>query len=127
MDIIIEQEIALHEIWFNNNVLVVKRFLHPEFREVDESGRSFNFNQIASLTNNEKRSEDSVHSQDYECINLETNTILLLYKSALLKPSGEYYSFAKRSSIWVKLEKKWQMKYHQGTHCEAFSIHIQQQ
>ena len=124
MDIIIEQEIALHEIWFKNNILVVKRLLHPEFREVEESGRSFNFNQIASLTDNEKRSQDRVHSQDYECINLDTNTILLLYKSALLKPSGEYCSFAKRSSVWVKLDSKWQMKYHQGTHCEVFEINI---
>ena len=124
MDIIIEQEIELHQIWFRNNKSVVKRLLHPEFREVEESGRSFNFNEIFSLTDNEKRSEDRVHSQDYECINLESNTILLLYKSALLKPSGEYCSFTKRSSIWVKSDSQWKMKYHQGTSCEAFKINI---
>ena len=40
MDIIIEQEIELHQIWFRNNKSVVKRLLHPEFREVEESGLS---------------------------------------------------------------------------------------
>jgi hypothetical protein len=124
MDIIIEQEIELHQIWFRNNKSIVERLLHPEFREVEESGRSYNFNEIVSLTDNEKRSEDRVHSQDYECINLETNTVLLLYKSALLKPSGEYFAFAKRSSIWVKSDNQWQMKYHQGTHCDVFKINI---
>lgn len=122
MNIIIEQEIELHQIWFRNNHSIVKRLLHPEFSEVAESGRSYHFNEIVSLTDNEKHSEDSVHSQDYECINLETNTILLLYKSALLKPSGEYCCFAKRSSIWVKSDSQWLMKYHQGTHCDAFKI-----
>ncbi|WP_022942392.1 DUF4440 domain-containing protein [Psychromonas hadalis] len=124
MDIIIKQEIDLHQIWFRNNKSVVKRLLHPEFREVEESGRSYNFNEIVSLTDNEKHSEDRVHSQDYECINLEKNVILLLYKSALLKPSGEYGSFTKRSSIWVKSDSQWQMKYHQGTSCKAFKINI---
>lgn len=122
MDIIIEQEIALHQVWFNTNKSVVERLLHPEFREVEESGRSYNFYEITAFMGNEKRSADIVHSQDYECINLDSNTILLLYKSALLKPTGEYSSFAKRSSIWVKSGSLWQMKYHQGTHCQAFEI-----
>ncbi|MFT6908418.1 MAG: hypothetical protein ACJAS1_005119 [Oleiphilaceae bacterium] len=124
MDIIIEQEIALHQVWFRTNRSVVERLLHPEFREVEESGRSYNFNEIASFMDNQKRSEDSVHSQDYECINLENNTILLLYKSVVVKPTGEYYSFAKRSSIWVKSDSLWQMKYHQGTYCDPFEIKI---
>ena len=122
MQIIIEQEIALHQVWFITNKSVVERLLHSEFKEVDESGRSHNFNEIVSFMDDEKHSEDRVHSQDYECINLESNTILLLYKSALLKPTGEYSSFAKRSSLWVQSDNLWQMKYHQGTYCEAFEI-----
>ncbi|MCG6201649.1 DUF4440 domain-containing protein [Psychromonas antarctica] len=122
MDIIIEQEMALHQVWFRTNKSVVERLLHPEFREVEESGRSYNFHEIVSFMESEKHSEDRVHSQDYELINLESSSILLLYKSALLKPTGEYSSFAKRSSIWVKSDGRWQMKYHQGTNCEAFEI-----
>jgi hypothetical protein len=124
MDIIIEQEIALHKVWFTTNKTVIEHLLHPEFREVSESGRSHNFNEIVSLMDNEKHCANRVHSQDYEFINLESNTILLLYKSALLNPTGEFSSFAKRSSIWVKSNGKWQMKYHQGTNCEAFEINI---
>jgi len=122
MDILIEQEIALHQVWFNTDKSVVERLLHPDFREVEESGRSFQFNEIISFMDDEKHSEDSIHAQDYEFIQLESNSIILLYKSALLKSTGEYSGFAKRSSIWVKSNNCWQMKYHQGTECEVFEI-----
>jgi hypothetical protein len=124
MDIIIKQEIALHQVWFSTNKSDVERLLHPEFREVEESGRSFNFDEIVSSMDNAKHSEERVHSQDYELINLSSNTALLLYKSALLKPTGEYSCFVKRSSIWVKSDGQWQMKYHQGTNCGPFEINI---
>jgi hypothetical protein len=122
MDILIEQEIALHQVWFNSNKAVVERFLHPEFREVDESGRSVSFNEIIAFMDNNKQSENSIHAQDYEFTTLESNSILLLYKSALLKPTGEVSGFAKRVSVWVKTDNLWQMKYHQGTVCDPFVI-----
>jgi len=124
MDIIIEQEMALHQVWFRTNKSVVERLLHPEFKEVEESGQSHSFKEILAYMDSEKHSQDNIHSQDYEIINLESTSILLLYKSALLKPTGEYSRFAKRSSIWVKSNGQWQMKYHQGTHCEAFDIKL---
>ena len=122
MNIIIEQEKALHQVWFSSDKTVVKRLLHSEFSEVDEFGRSHFFSEILAHMDNAKHSEDKLHSQDFELINLQSRTMLLLYKSALLKPTGEYCSYAKRSSIWVESGGQWKMKYHQGTHCEAFNI-----
>ncbi|PKG37765.1 nuclear transport factor 2 family protein [Psychromonas sp. Urea-02u-13] len=122
MDILIEQEIALHQVWFNSNKAVVERFLHPEFREVDESGRSVSFNEILAFMDNNKHSDNRIHAQDYEFTTLESNSMLLLYKSALLKPTGEVSGFAKRVSVWVKTDNLWQMKYHQGTVCDPFVI-----
>lgn len=119
---IIEQEIALHQVWFSSNKQVVERLLHPSFKEVAESGKSHNFSEILSFMDNAKDSPDSVHSQEYECISLDDNSMLLLYQSAILKPTGEYVSFAKRSSIWIDTGEIWQMKYHQGTCCDAFDI-----
>lgn len=122
MDILIEQEIALHQVWFNSNKAVVEHFLHPEFREVDESGRSVSFNEILAFMDNNKHSDNRIHAQDYEFTTLESNSMLLLYKSALLKPTGEVSGFAKRVSVWVKTDNLWQMKYHQGTACDPFVI-----
>lgn len=122
MNIFIEQEMALHQVWFNTDKSVVERLLHSEFTEVAESGRSHNFKDMMAFMDSDKHLEDHVHSQDYEVVQLESNTVLLLYRSALLKPTGIYVSFAKRSSIWIKSDEKWKMKYHQGTLCEAFKI-----
>jgi len=124
MNIIIEQEIELHQVWFNSNKPIVERLLHPDFKEVDESGRSHNFNEILSFMDHAKHSDDRVHAQDFELLNLSSDCIVLLYKSALLASNGEYRSFAKRSSIWVESDGLWKMKYHQGTHCEAFELSI---
>jgi len=122
MNLIIEQEKALHKVWFSSDKATVERLLHPEFNEVDESGRSHFFNEILAHMDKAKHSEDKLHSQDFELINLQSRTMLLLYKSALLKPNGEYCAYAKRSSIWIESDGHWKMKYHQGTHCEAFNI-----
>lgn len=122
MELIIEQEVALHQVWFNTDKSVVERLISPKFSEVEESGRSFNFDQVCAFMDNEKRSEDRVHSQDFEIIHLAQSSVLLLYKSALLSSTGEYSHFAKRSSVWVKENNHWKMRYHQGTHCEVFDI-----
>ena len=119
---IIEQEISLHQVWFTSNKAVVERLLNPLFKEVAESGKSHDFCEIVAFMEHAKDSLDRVHSQEYECIKLDDNSFLLLYKSAILKATGEYVSFAKRASIWIDTGILWQMKYHQGTTCEAFEI-----
>lgn len=120
--LIIEQEFELHQVWFSSNKSVVERLLHPSFKEVAESGRSHDFKELLSYMDEARDSQDSVHSQEYECIKLDEHSVLLLYKSAILKATGEYVSFAKRSSIWIDTGILWQMKYHQGTTCEAFEV-----
>ena len=102
MDILIEQEIALHQYEVRQNKLEVTRLLHPSFREVGVSGRSY----------------------DFECIQLEFSVQLLLYKSVFVDEFGEFSHFAKRSSIWVLSDTQWQMKYHQGSSCEPFALNF---
>ena len=122
MEILIEQEITLHQVQNRTNQLVLKQLLHPDFREIGESGNSYDYNQIVSFLENEQRNGDIVQAQDFECIFLAVNTRLLLYKSAVLSSSGEYTSFAKRSSIWVESNGQRRMQYHQGTKCEPFAV-----
>jgi hypothetical protein len=124
MNIIIEQEKLLLQAWFSNDKLVVEDLLHPEFSEVAESGKRHHYSDVLSSMGNVTHSENKIHSQDYELINLQSGAMLLLYKLAILKPTGEYSSFTKRSSVWIKLEGQWKMKYHQGTYCDEFDIKI---
>lgn len=122
MSILIKHEKTILQAWFSGDKSVIERLLHPEFSEVAESGQSHHYNEILSSMDNVTPSENKVHSQDYELVSLQSGAMLLLYKLALLKPTGEYSSFTKRSSIWVELEGQWKMKYHQGTYCDEFDI-----
>jgi hypothetical protein len=122
MDILIQQEIALHQYEIRHNKSEVIRLLHHEFREVGQSGNSYDFRTIIELMPQGKSSKGFIHSQDYECVELAPTVMLLLYKSAWNDGLGNYSHYAKRSSIWVLVDGQWQMKYHQGTSCEEFKL-----
>ena len=122
MKILIEQEVALHRYEVRTNRTEAVKLLHSEFREVGISGQAFDFDSILELMLNEKPSGLSIHSQDYEVIELEPNVHLVLYKSANYDENYNYDYYAKRSSIWVLNGKTWKLKYHQGTKCEPFEL-----
>ncbi|CAH7197345.1 hypothetical protein VCRA2113O415_120107 [Vibrio crassostreae] len=42
-----------------------------------------------------------VHSQNYECVTLDTTVQLLTYESALIDENGQVSNFTKRCSIWA--------------------------
>ena len=115
MDILVEQEIELHQYEVRKNRADIERLIHPSFTEVGKSGNSFNFNSIIEMMSSEKPSNFHVYSQKYECIQLEPSVQLLKYESALVKESGEVSDYAKRCSIWAFTGSCWQLKYHQGT------------
>ncbi|WP_434341054.1 hypothetical protein [Motilimonas cestriensis] len=50
MDILIEQEIALHQYDVRQNKAEIERLLHPDFKEVGESGTSYDYRSIVLLT-----------------------------------------------------------------------------
>jgi len=120
MNVLIEQEIALHQYEIRQNKTEVIRLLHPEFREVGESGTSYDFQSINVMMEEEDASNGYIHSQDFECVNLESSVQMLLYKSASVNEFGIKNHFAKRVSIWVLNGVQWQLKYHQGTPCDSF-------
>lgn len=122
MNILVEQEIALHQHKIRQNESEIARLIHPDFRETGVSGTSYDYAAIVKMLGAEQAWGGYLHSQDFECIPLEPSIQLLLYKSALVSESGEVSNYAKRSSIWVFTGQHWQMKYHQGTACNAFKV-----
>ncbi|MCE0558502.1 DUF4440 domain-containing protein [Motilimonas sp. E26] len=99
----------------------IDRLLHPDFKEVGESGTSYDYRSIIDMMAAEQPSDGYVHSQDYQCIELAPSVQLLLYQSAWVDELGNKSHFAKRSSIWVLVGNQWQLQYHQGTASDGFS------
>jgi hypothetical protein len=122
MDILVEQEVELHQYEIRQSRSVIERLIHPSFSEVGKSGISYDFASIIKMMSSEEPSDVRIHSQNYECIQLEPSVQLLKYESALVAASGEISDFAKRCSIWVFTGTCWQLKYHQGTPCPAFEL-----
>ncbi len=119
---LIENEIALHRLEIRTDKNELSKLLHSSFIEVGMSGQTFSFNSIIESMSAEKSTGSVIHSQDYECIELEGGAVLLLYKSAVINSDGSIERFAKRSSVWVKVENKWKLRYHQGTSCDEFQL-----
>ncbi|AYV22844.1 MULTISPECIES: DUF4440 domain-containing protein [Vibrio] len=124
MEVLIEQEIALHQFEVRQDKVEIERLIHPGFREVGRSGNSYDFKSIVRMMETEKPSNVQVHSQNYECVALEPTVQLLTYESALIDDGGQVSNFTKRSSIWVLVGELWQLKYHQGTPCDVFEIKV---
>ncbi|EMW0566262.1 nuclear transport factor 2 family protein [Vibrio parahaemolyticus] len=122
MDILIEQEIELHQYEIRQSKTDIERLIHPSFVEVGKSGTSYDFDSIIEMMEGEESSSTRIHSQRYECIQLEPSVQLLRYESALVSELGEVNDFAKRCSIWVFTGSCWQLKYHQGTPCTPFEL-----
>ncbi|EJL6392484.1 DUF4440 domain-containing protein [Vibrio vulnificus] len=122
MDILVEQEIELHQYETRQSRTDIERLIHPSFSEVGKSGHCFDFASIVDMMSSEEPSGVRVHSQKYECVQLEPSVQLLKYESALITPLGEISDYAKRCSIWVFTGTCWQLKYHQGTPCPAFDL-----
>ncbi|MGR5414245.1 DUF4440 domain-containing protein [Vibrio astriarenae] len=122
MDILVEQEVALHQYEIRQNSADRERLIHPQFTEVGKSGTSYDYYSIIEMMKSEEPSNSRVHSQRYECIQLESSVNLLKYESAIIDEIGEVSGYAKRSSIWVFTGTSWQLKYHQGTPCLPFEL-----
>lgn len=122
MEILIENEIKLHQFEIRTDEREVAKLVHSEFLEVGKSGRTFDYRSVVESMSLEKQTGAVVHSQDYQCIKLEENTFLVLYKSAVIEKEGVIGGFAKRSSVWVKDGVQWKLRYHQGTSCDEFQL-----
>lgn len=122
MDILVEQEVDLHQYKTRQTKADIERLIHPCFSEIGKSGNSYDFTSTIELMKKEEPSSIRIHSQKFECIQLEPSVQLLKYETALVDELNEVSSYAKRSSIWVNTGTCWQLKFHQGTPCQPFEL-----
>ena len=88
--------------------------MHPEFHEVDRSGRSFNREIIVNFLATQE-SQPLVASEEFSASVLGPAVVLLTYRSAHVEQGGQLVNHTLRSSIWLKAYTGWQLRYHQGT------------
>ncbi len=122
MNILVFQEKALHQFEVRQSKASVSKLLHPGFREVGVSGKSYDYDEIMAMMEQEQAIPGHLHAQDFDCLELSPDVHLLTYRSAWVDGNGLVGQFSKRSSVWVREGEDWQMKFHQGTPCSHFDL-----
>ena len=92
----------------------LKQLLHPEFHEVGRSGRSYNREAILNFLTAQE-SQPEVASERFSASELGSEVVLLTYRSAHIEQSKTLVNHTLRSSVWLKKNVGWQLRYHQGT------------
>lgn len=99
-----ELETSLHKKAVRNSPDAVARLLADEFVEFGSSGRVWDKSSIVESMRNET-DDRQVAVEDFKMCELSPDVVLLTYKTAT----------SLRSSIWKRLQGRWQMIFHQGT------------
>ena len=114
--------IKLEESLFSADIRTSKSHLEQlitdDFIEVGSSGIRFGKSEVLDRLPTENAPE--ISATDYEIRQLASDTVMLLYKSILVKHEEAEPIYSHRCSIWQKVNYQWQMTYHQGTKCEPF-------
>lgn len=95
--------------------------LHASFREFGRSGTTYDRADILELLATGEPSGRIV-SQDFSLHRLASNVALLTYKTAIIDDSGKAHRHTLRSSIWIRTENGWKLRFHQGTPTDAFLV-----
>jgi hypothetical protein len=90
----------------------LEKMTDAQFREVGASGRRYDREYVLNLLEKrfENPGEDIWEVSDFECLALSRDTYLVTY--TLLQQKQRV---TRRSSVWRRRGKVWQVVYHQGT------------
>lgn len=107
-------ETELHKNESRRNRKRMDALLHPEFIEFGRSGKTWNRAEVL-----EEFGPDNVvpviESRNFDLALLTPDIALLTYVSAHVDDGGTPRRHTLRSSVWVRTEVGWQMRFHQGT------------
>lgn len=107
-------EVELHHPGVRCSRERLNQLLHPQFHEVGRSGRAYNRETIVSFLAKQE-SQPAVVSEEFAIAELGPGVALLTYRSSHLEHGNHLVHHTLRSSVWVKTNAGWQLRYHQGT------------
>ncbi|MCW8880169.1 MAG: nuclear transport factor 2 family protein [Kangiellaceae bacterium] len=102
--------------------------LADDFKEITSTGRTYFKDEALSRLPQE--SPPQIKADNFELSELNSNLVLLNYRSILIRSVNNRRSapiFSLRTSIWqfqtlANQQTQWQMLFHQGTPCAPFQI-----
>lgn len=97
---------------FRRNREAVSEILTDDFREFGSAGRVWNKQQILDFLESEAFFHAGV--RDFAAEELSAETFLVTYTASVTTAGVENFA-SLRSSLWVKRDGRWQMRFHQGT------------
>ncbi|MBB4844561.1 hypothetical protein HNP55_003105 [Paucibacter oligotrophus] len=99
----------------------LQALLHPDFREIGYSGRSYQREEMLALLiaagAAPAPSLHQVQARNFQAQLLVPGLVLLNYESAHCDAQGRLHRHSRRSSLWRLGTQGWQMQFHQGTPC----------
>jgi hypothetical protein len=113
-------EISLHESTIRGDKLRLDQLLHDDFAEIGRSGQRYNKAQMLTHLL-AQTSHPVIWSQGFELAMPSYSVALLTYQSAHVVAQGALAMHSQRSSMWQYTENSWQLRFHQGTPCAAFT------
>ena len=109
-----QAERLLAEAVMSGDSAQVRELLHPDFREVGQSGRVFD--RAGILDDVASRSPKPPYIlENLRCVGLSTDIVLATYRAIAATDHGVRVS--ERSSVWLCNGGTWQLYHHQGTPC----------
>jgi hypothetical protein len=105
-----EEQLLLQAI--RNDADALRELLHDEFIEFGSSGRIFDKQAIIDAVKNEPLVSRSI--ENFKADLLAPGVALLTYRISRQSDAGESIR-TNRSSIWMLVGNRWQMRFHQGT------------
>lgn len=108
-DEVVRRELLLLEPRTRSHKPSVLALLHPDFVEFGASGRKWDRESIADALSAEEASAGKVEVQMLDCVCLDKGAMLVSYRA---RRAG---SVSLRSSVWVRHNGDWLIRFHQGT------------
>jgi hypothetical protein len=107
-------ETELHKDETRHDQRRMKTLLHPDFIEFGRSGTRYTRADILR----EFGKDDElplIQSHNFDVVVLGDSVVLLTYVSVHVDAGGNSHRQTLRSSIWVRTQVGWPMRFHQGT------------
>ena len=107
-------EVELHHPGVRCSRDRLELLLHPDFHEVGRSGRAYSRDTVIHFLVSQEQ-HASVQSDQFLVAELGSEMALLTYRSAHPQQDGSLTDHALRSSLWIRSDAGWQLRFHQGT------------
>ncbi|HSG66520.1 MAG TPA: nuclear transport factor 2 family protein [Gammaproteobacteria bacterium] len=107
-------ELALHRPETRGDSARLQSLLHPDFEEIARSGRRYSRDEtLAEFADGSE--PPMIASRNFRFVLLGDDVALLTYESAHVNRAGDWHRRTLRSSLWLRDETGWRLRFHQGT------------